>query len=274
MPYARKRFRLRGGRARGTGGSVDRGTVLVVDDEPAILASLVQMFGEEYVLRTAGDPGAALKLLAREPAHVVISDYKMPGMDGISFLVEVKRRHPEVVRVLMTAFADMSLVIRAMNEGEIHRFLSKPYKSFEFRRILDEALELARLVGRRDQSPRGRTVLVAHDSQITQASLRLLLTPAYQVLTTASGIEALAILASRRIDGLVTGVGLEMLDGCSIVSYLKREKRSPMPLAIWGSGVSGPYAEYLRECGADLVLDDADPAAAERLQQFLNRRLA
>ena len=86
---------------------------------------------------------------------MIVTDFKMPGMDGLALLIEVKRRHPAVIRVLMTAYADMQLVIRAMNEGEIHRFISKPYKSFEFRRILEECEAMARIVERRATEPLG-----------------------------------------------------------------------------------------------------------------------
>jgi CheY-like chemotaxis protein len=253
---------------------VAKGVILIVDDEPVILSTLSEMFGQEYTLFLASNAAEALDILSREKVHVVVSDFKMPGMDGLALLIEVKRRHPLCARVLMTAYADMQLVIRAMNEGEIHRFLSKPYKSFEFRRILEEALELSRIMERREEKPHSRLVLIAHDSQIGQATLKLLLTPAYQVACTANGIEALSMISARQVDAVILGVGLELLDGCTIASYLKKEKRSPIPVVIWASGLSGPYEEYLRECGADLVLDDRNQSSPEQLQQFLRKRLA
>ena len=251
-----------------------QGRVLIVDDEQTILSCLREMFGLDYTIFTAPDAREALAILEREPMDVIVSDYNMPGMDGLSLLIEVKRRYPTLIRVLMTAYADMQLVIRAMNEGEIHRFIAKPYKSFEFRRILEECLGMARIIERRESESPGRTILVAHESVANQAALRLLLTPAYRVLTTANGIEALNLLATRKVDALVLGVGLEHLDGCSIADYLKKESRSAVPLVFWASGVSGSYEEYLRECGADLVLDDGDASAAARLQQFLKSRLS
>ncbi len=252
---------------------MSKGNILVVDDEPVILSTVSEFFGDEYTIFPAADAEEALRILGRERIHVVVSDYKMPGMDGIALLIEVKRRYPGVVRVLMTGYADMQLVIRALNEGEIQRFLSKPYKSFEFRRILEEAVGLSRIVERRAEAPQGRTVLIAHDSTISQASLRLLLTPAYQVLATSNGIEALNIISTRKIDAVVLGVGLELIDGCTIASYLKKEKGTATPLVMWGTGVHGPYEDYLRECGADLVLDNNDIEAPAQLQQFLRKRL-
>lgn len=248
--------------------------ILIVDDEQFILTCLQEMFGQLFTIFTAPDAREALALLEREPVDVVVSDYNMPGMDGLSLLIEVKKRYPDTIRVLMTAYADMQLVIRSMNEGEIHRFVSKPYKTFEFRRILDDCVGMARIIERRGAEAPGRTILVAHESVANQAALRLLLTPAYRVLTTADGIEALNLLATRKIDALVLGVGLEHLDGCSIAEYLKKEKRSAVPLIFWAGGVAGPYEGYLRECGADLVLDQHSQDSMSQLQQFLRKRFS
>ena len=251
-----------------------RSPTLSVDDEEIILSCLQEMFAGDYTLFTAPDALTALAVLGRERIDVIVSDYKMPGMDGLWLLVEVKKRHPDVIRVLMTAYADMQLVIRAMNEGEIHRFISKPYKSFEFRRILEECAAMARILGHRSDEPRGRTVLVAHESASSQVALRLLLTPAYRVLATANGIEALNLLATRQVDAVVLGVGLEHIDGCSIADYLKKEKKTTVPLVFWANGISGAYEEYLRECGADLVLEQNSQDSLTRLQQFLKKRFS
>lgn len=248
--------------------------ILIVDDSPVILAGLQEMFGRDYTIFTAPGAREALAILGSEAIDVIVSDFQMPGMDGMSLLIEVKKRHPAVIRVLMTAYADMQLVIRAMNEGEIQRFISKPYKAFEFRRILEECQAMAQIVERRMTEPLGRTVLVAHESVVSQAALRLLLTPAYQVLATANGIEALNLLATRKVDAVVLGVGLEQLDGCSIADYLKKEKKSTVPLVFWINGIAGPYEEYLRECGADLVLDQNGLDALTQLQQFLKKRFS
>lgn len=248
--------------------------ILIVDDSALILSSLQEMFGRDFTIFTAPGAQEALSILGSTAIDVIVTDFQMPGMDGLSLLIEVKRRHPTVIRVLMTAYADMQLVIRAMNEGEIHRFIAKPYKAFEFRRIIEECQAMALIVERRATEPLGRTILVAHESAVSQAALRLLLAPAYQVLATASGIEALNLLATRRVDAVVLGVGLELLDGCAIADYLKKEKRSTVPLVFWVSGVAGAYEEYLRECGADLVLDQHSQDSLSQLQLFLKRRFS
>lgn len=252
---------------------MDKGRVLIVDDEPTILSGLSELFGREYTIFTSGSAEGALPILASERIEVVISDYKMPGMDGLSFLIEVKRRHPEIVRILMSAYADMQLVIRAMNEGEVHRFIAKPYKTSELRAMLQECTHLARLIERGPQQGGKRTVLVAHDSMACQTALRMLLTPTYQVLTTGNGIEAMNILARQHVDAVVLGIGLSLLDGCTIATYLKKEQRAATPIVFWAADVAGPFQAYLDECGADLVLDQSNPESLSGLQKFLRNRL-
>lgn len=245
--------------------------VLIVDDEPAFLSGLSGLLSDTYTVYTAMNAEAALQILERERIGVIVTDYQMPGMNGLALLIEARRRHPRVIRVLMTAYADIDLVVRALNEGEIHRFIAKPYRAHELNRIIGECRNLALTAEDPSSPPGGRTILVAHDSLVCQAAIRRALSPAYEVLTTGNGLEAMNILSTRRIDALVLGVGLELLDGCTIATYLKRERSSTLPVVFVSSDVAGGFGEYLEECGADLVLDLHGQESWQRLRRFLGR---
>jgi two-component system NtrC family sensor kinase len=112
----------------------ERFYVLAVDDEPAILNCLRRELKKEpYQLITATSGPEGLELLAqcqRQQAlpAVVVSDYRMPGMDGVTFLEEVKARYPEIQRVLLTAYASPQVLEDAINRCEIYRFLQKPWE--------------------------------------------------------------------------------------------------------------------------------------------------
>lgn len=261
-----------GGLAAPRAAAMTKCRVLIVDDETACFNGLWGLFGESYSLFTATSAEIALEILAREPVGVIVTDYRMPGMNGLALLMEVKRRFPHVVRVLMTAYADMDLVVRALNEGEIQRFIAKPFRAQDFDRILRECRELAQAAAR-NGADAGQTVLVAHDSPTCRRALHLLLSRTYQVLTTANGVEAMNWIATRRIDAVVLGVGLELLDGCSIAAYLKKERKLEVPIIFWSGDVAGSFGEYLGECGADLVLDQHSHDSLVSLQQFLAKRL-
>lgn len=117
-------------------------TLLLVDDEPNILSSLKRIFrNEPYRVITAGGGEEGLELLEQESVDLVISDARMPGMDGASFLAEVQRRWPERLRILLTGYADIGTTVKAINEGRIYRYISKPWDDMELRLIVRQALE-------------------------------------------------------------------------------------------------------------------------------------
>ncbi len=101
--------------------------VLCVDDEPNVLAALSRTLEPTYSVTCATNAPAAIALLKRdEPFEVVISDMRMPDMDGAAFLTYVREHWPETVRVLLTGHADTESAIAAVNGGAIFRYLSKP----------------------------------------------------------------------------------------------------------------------------------------------------
>ncbi len=122
------------------------GTVLLVDDEPGVTAALARAFHKEpwRILEARSGP-EALRVMEREPVDVIISDEEMPGMSGGELLSEARRRFPEAVRMVLTGRARMDAVIRAINEGEIYRFLLKPCHEGDLRLNIRQALELKAL---------------------------------------------------------------------------------------------------------------------------------
>lgn len=107
-------------------------TLLLVDDEQAILNALRRLLRKEsYRLLPARSGDEALDLLERETVHVVASDYRMPGMNGVELLREVKQRHPHTVRVILSGYADGHVIVDSINVGEVYRFLPKPWSDDE-----------------------------------------------------------------------------------------------------------------------------------------------
>ncbi len=101
--------------------------VLFVDDDPNVLQAFRRQFRKEFDVETAGGGVEGLEIVAsRGPFAVVVSDMRMPGMDGIQFLSTVRQRASESVRVMLTGNADQQTAIEAVNEGQIFRFLTKP----------------------------------------------------------------------------------------------------------------------------------------------------
>lgn len=104
-------------------------TILVVDDEPDILSSLrdlIEASLDGTRCLTAQSGKAALDILQKDRVDIILSDYKMPGMDGLTFLQEARRLAPKVTRVLITAFPDLDVAIKAINDAGIETFFTKP----------------------------------------------------------------------------------------------------------------------------------------------------
>ena len=117
-------------------------TLLCVDDEANILSSLRRLFRPHgYTVLTATGGAEGLEILGKQPVDLIISDMRMPGMDGAAFLAEARKRHPDTVRLLLTGYADMDSTIAAINAGQISRYIAKPWNDQDVVLTVREALE-------------------------------------------------------------------------------------------------------------------------------------
>lgn len=122
-------------------------TLLCVDDEPNILSSLRRLFrGQGYRILTADSGAAGLILMQEERVDIVISDMRMPDMDGARFLEQVRERWPDTVRMLLTGYSDVGAILAAINRGEIYRYITKPWDDNEVVLEIRYALERRALV--------------------------------------------------------------------------------------------------------------------------------
>jgi DNA-binding NtrC family response regulator len=116
--------------------------VLIVDDEPTITDLLKDALANEpYDILSAASAEEALPILDREQVDVVISDEKMPGMSGSEFLAIVRQEYPDTVRMILTGHASLESAIRAINEGEIYRFFTKPCNVFDLAITIHQAIK-------------------------------------------------------------------------------------------------------------------------------------
>jgi response regulator RpfG family c-di-GMP phosphodiesterase len=117
-------------------------TLLLVDDEQPILNTLKRLLEDEPIdVVTTTSPKEGLDLLERIEPAVVVSDLKMPEMDGLDFLKQVKALHPSTIRMVLTSYADIDNTLRAINDGEVFRFLTKPWEDEELLFLIQQAFE-------------------------------------------------------------------------------------------------------------------------------------
>ena len=120
--------------------------LLLVDDEQAVLRSLRTLFrGGDYQLELADNGADALRILERCPIDVVVSDMRMPEMDGLAFLTEVKSRYPEVMRIVLSGYAEPDRVIGVLNNATVFAYVNKPWDNADLKMKVHAAAEQLRL---------------------------------------------------------------------------------------------------------------------------------
>src|SRR5689334_22760041 len=135
----------------------DLPVILLVDDEEMILKSIKSFLAVEtdYRLMSYTSPIKALEDLAKiEKVDLVISDYLMPEMDGISFLAEVKKRFPLVPRILLTGYADKENAIKAINNVGLYQYIEKPWNNDDLRLVIRNGIEKTILLKQLDEKIR------------------------------------------------------------------------------------------------------------------------
>ncbi len=126
-------------------------TLLFVDDEANILAALKRLFRKEgYNILLAESGQDALELMAQQSVDLIISDMRMPGMDGAEFLKQVASKWPDTIRILLTGYADLTSTIKAVNAGKIYRYISKPWEENDIKTNVKHALVQRNLKIERD----------------------------------------------------------------------------------------------------------------------------
>ena len=117
--------------------------ILCVDDEVNVLRALQRLFlDDDYEILLASSAGEGLEILKNSsPVQLIISDYRMPGLNGVDFLREVYHHWPDTVRIVLSGYADTAAVVSAINEGHIYRFIPKPWNDDELRVTIGNAME-------------------------------------------------------------------------------------------------------------------------------------
>jgi len=115
--------------------------VLLVDDDRHVINALKRALRHEpYEILSANSAEEALKIMAGERVDAVVSDEKMPGMSGSEFLAVVCQEYPDTIRIILTGHASLEVAIRAINEGEIYRFFTKPWNDIDLAITIRQAL--------------------------------------------------------------------------------------------------------------------------------------
>jgi eukaryotic-like serine/threonine-protein kinase len=227
-----------------------RPRVLFVDDEERILAGLRALFRHEYDVFVSNNGADALEQVKKHAIQVVVSDQRMPGMTGVELLRQVKERSPNAVRILLTGYTDLAALVGSINQGEIFRFVRKPWDNEELRRTLADAAKVAaELEGDRAPAPQApRTagpVLVIDPSQELARGLQRLLEGRATVRPACSALEAVKLLDKEGIAAIVADIDAGREHLVPLFKLLKKQRPEILSILVAGE----PDAEL----AADLI---------------------
>lgn len=122
---------------------MNKPTLLLIDDEERILRSLRMLFFTGYNVHMTTDPQEAIRILREEQVHVIVSDQRMPVMQGSELLRIARETSPATMRILLTGYSDIEASIASVNEGEVFRYLMKPWAGEEVKQVVAEAAAIA-----------------------------------------------------------------------------------------------------------------------------------
>lgn len=210
--------------------------ILFVDDDANILAAYKRNLRKQFNIHTAnsGEDGLAL-IKDKGPFAVVLSDLRMPGMDGFDFLSKVKESNPDSICIMLTGHAELQSSLRAVNEGYIFRFLTKPCKVNILSKAISSGLEqYARNVDRRkgdEQSIKAvgnKKILIVDDDPeiLSLLSNTLKSHPDIDVLTADTGLVALKLLGLIKIDMVIVDKEMDEMDGLEVLETITRDYNS------------------------------------------------
>lgn len=179
----------------------EKATVLFVDDEEAILRSLKMLFKSQYTVKTTTDGNEAIEMVKNNKIHVVVSDQRMPIMPGVEVLRSVKENSPNTMRLLLTGYSDWSAMVGSVNEGEVFRFINKPWVNEEIKATVEQAVEIARSLEGLNQKVEEKesddrlAILVIDEDEATFTTVKDIAAEKYAVKWGKSLEEAFAILS-------------------------------------------------------------------------------
>jgi DNA-binding NtrC family response regulator len=230
----------------------DNPTVMFVDDEERILRSLSVLFRGQYNVITCTSGREALQIAAQQKIHVLVSDQRMPEMIGVDLLRQMRELSPATMRLLLTGYSDLTSIIGSINEGEVFRFIQKPWQTDELKKTLAEAVEIA-LSTEEDvvamptpaTAGAGAQILVIDSDSDVIEQVRQALNGEYAVRHVSGLDEALEIIASEDVAVVVSEAKLAGQDLTTALKTIKRFNPNIVTIVMTSFSDTGVLVELI-----------------------------
>jgi eukaryotic-like serine/threonine-protein kinase len=258
--------------------SVRKARLLVVDDEERILTALKSLFRLRYHVFATTDGHKALDFLKKFPVHVIISDQRMPIMQGVELLRQSRELSPASVRILLTGYSDLAAIVGSINDGEVYRFISKPWDNRELQQTVAEAvtiaLELAdtKAPAAAPAQKMSAGVLVLDDDQEIYRVARELLAGVCPVVYAPTLDAALKIMQSQEIAVVIADVEAGHEDATAMFKLLKQENPQILTIVVTTASDSELVIELINQAQIFRFLNK--PVNVKLLKQHAEAALA
>jgi eukaryotic-like serine/threonine-protein kinase len=257
--------------------------VLFVDDDERVLNALRALFRDQFDVATAASGAAALELLRATPAQIVVSDQRMPEMSGVELLREVKKSMPRTVRLLLTGYSDLAAMVGSINEGEVFRFVKKPWDNDEIRDVMKEAAAVAAKLGppaapaaatpgAKPRSPRttGSLLVIDTDASLAKGLQRLLSAEA-TVHQAATPADAAKILQVHDVAAVIADLRAGAGGIVSLFKLLKAKRPETLSILISDQPDSEVVADLINQAHIYRFL--AKPVNGRELRSHVSEAL-
>ena len=218
-------------------------TVVFVDDEERILRSLRMLFRGRYNVLMTTSGREAIEMVRKQPVHAIVSDQRMPEMLGVDVLREVRAVSPATMRLLLTGYSDLQSIVASVNEGEIFRFIEKPWQPQYLMDVVEQAVQIAqqelvtrapaqRIVTAPASSPAALKLLVIDEDAETFRVVRELVGERHEVQYATTVETALVTLSENEIAIVVAELKHRVDDVAGALKTLKRYNPATLTVAL------------------------------------------
>jgi serine/threonine-protein kinase len=227
--------------------------ILFVDDEERILNALKSIFRSKYHVFTATSGDQAFEFLKRFRVHLIVSDQRMPGMLGVELLRRAKELSPTTVRILLTGYSDLASIVGSINEGEVYRFINKPWNNQDIQAVVAEAtaigIELADTDVAQGPPPEKMEegILVVDPSGGYKRAINELFGDAYHIHYVASLSEALLHMQSHAVAVIIADIGNAQPDDTAAFKLLKQEHPEILSIVLTEASDSELVIDLINE---------------------------
>ena len=258
--------------------SVKKARMLVVDDEDRILTALKSMFRTRYHVFATTDGNKALEFMKKYQMHVVISDQRMPIMPGVELLRRAREISPASVRILLTGYSDLASIVGSINDGQVYRFISKPWNNEELQQTVAEAVTIALELAETKAAPAalpqsmGAGVLVIDNDQGVFRVTKELIGGRCPVCYANTLEAALSAMQSQEIAVVLADVEAGHEDTTAMLKLLKQEYPQILTIVLTDASDSELVIHLINEAQIFRFLNK--PVNVSQLKQHVEAALA